>query len=170
MAVDLGRQRLRQLVVQIVLPCQLPHGARDGICAQHRLVHAAVMLDVVDEEVRVGDESCTERLHPGVRRRQVAAYVSAPDRFRTANADHVAGETALRDRAAQLEIEHARDVAGGDLIAQLLQQHLLVLGPLEARQVHHQIAVGFVLGAFLARAPLQRGEAATSDLHLMPYA
>lgn len=164
--VDLGRERVRQLVVERVLLGQLLHGARDLLLGEELALGAVVVLDVVDVEVGVGDQSRAQRLHARVGRGEIAACPSHATPTLTADAHHVARETALRDGAAQLEVQHARDVARGDLVAHLLQQHLLVLRPLEAGQVHHQVAVALVARALRARALLQRSEAATRDLRV----
>ena len=136
-SVDLGRERVRQLVVERVLLGQLLHGARDLLLGEELALGAVVVLHVVDVEVGVGDQSRAQRLHARVGRGEIAACPSHATPTLTADAHHVARETALRDGAAQLEVQHARDVARGDLVAHLLQQHLLVLRPLEAGQVHH---------------------------------
>lgn len=55
-------------------------------------------------------------------------------------------------------------MARGDLVAALLQNDLLVARPFEVGQLHHQVAVGVVPLAHLARTHLQRGEGAAHDL------
>lgn len=53
--VDLGREGIRQLVVQRVLLGELLDGARDLLLGEEAAFCAVVMLDMVDVEVGVGD-------------------------------------------------------------------------------------------------------------------